>query len=222
MKSLSIIIFFIVLLCSTLLFAQTHRNFWYQEKVAIRINPFGMIDVFDGNLSAGVTYSLNSRWSATADISYIFYSTYLERNKGASGYIFKPAIRYYLSGSRKTFIESTLWYKRSRYKVEDWLGMNCVNGVSAYEEYKDFRILKKVVGFNIQAGIQKSLIKNNLLRMEIYAGIGVRFKWQEIMGAPKACYSPNIFFFNNTNSIYDPYYIGASIPHGLRLVYVIE
>lgn len=191
----------------------------YEDKLSIRVSPLGLIDVFDGNLTAGIIYSLNNRWSLSTDLSCIFYSAYLNDNMGSSGYIVKPSVRYYVSDTRKFFFESSVWYKRSTYKLTDWLDMDCVNGVPAFRELKDFRFRKRVLGWNVQGGFQKGLMKNNKLRMEIYAGLGIRFKWQDIKDEPSACYDPNSFFINE---IYSPYNVGVSIPHGMRLVYVIE
>ncbi|MEO6648819.1 MAG: DUF3575 domain-containing protein [Chitinophagaceae bacterium] len=212
-------IFIIFIFCTTKVAAQLNRASLYEDKLSLRLNPLGLVDVFDGNISGGIAYSLNQRWSITVDLSYIFYSTYLRENKGTSGYIFKPAIRYYVSESRKFYLESTVWYKCSSYKVLDWVDKDCVNGVPSYQEFKSFRFRKQVLGFNIQGGFQKALMKNKLLRMEIYAGIGVRLKWQEVKNDPQACYQPNDVF---ESSFYNPTKVSPGLPHGLRLVYVIR
>jgi hypothetical protein len=199
--------------------AQRKAALPYKEKWTVRFSPLGLVDVFDGNLSAGATLSLNKRWLLSADLSYIFYSVYLDKDKGVSGYIFKPGVRYYFSDRRRFFIESGAFYKRVGYRVNDWLGKDAVNGVPAYQEWTTFTFRKQVLGINVMAGVQKSLVKSNRLRMEIYAGTGLRYKWQDIKHEPRASYRPDVLL---TNKFYLPAVLGASIPHGLRLVYVIE
>ncbi len=191
----------------------------YQDKWVIRVSPLGLIDVFDGNLTAGTAYAVNKRFTLSADLSYIFYSAYIRGKKSVSGYIFKPGIRYYLSDKRKIFAESAVFYKRGGYKITDWLDEDCVNGVPAYRQLTTFTVRKQVVGLNLQAGFQKSLIKNNLLRMEIYAGLNVRYKWQDIKNNPTACYQSDDLFNESVNT---PNGFSAGVPHGLRMVYVLR
>ena len=212
-------ILFIFIVGTAKVSAQLNHAPLYEDTLSLRFNPLGIVDLLDNNISGGIAYSLNQRWSLTLDLSYIFYSTYLEQNKGTSGYIFKPAIRYYFSENRKFYLESTVWYKRSSYKMLDWVDKDCVNGVPAYQEFKSFRFRKRVLGFNIQGGVQKALMKNKLLRMEIYAGIGLRAKWQDVKNDPHACYEANDIF---ESGFYRPTKVSPSIPHGLRLVYVIR
>lgn len=211
---------FIVIFLNKGLTAQPRNAAPYHDKLAIRFSPLGLVDVFDGNLTAGAAYTLNDRWTLSADLSYIFYSAYIERRRGVSGYIFKPGIRYYLLKRRNFFVESIPFYKRVGYKINDWLEKDCVNGVPAYRELKTFRFRKQVVGLNIQAGVQESLTRNNLLRLEIYAGISIRYKWQDIKNEPGACYQPTGLFENAFFST--PNNFSAGVPHGLRLVYVIR
>jgi hypothetical protein len=212
-------IFFILNVSTKNLMAQPGKAAPIHDKWMLRFNALGLVDVFDGNISGGIAYTLSQRWLLSADLAYIFYSTYLPKTRFTSGYIFKPAVRYYLSDKKKFYIESTVWYKRSAYKIRDWLDKDCVNGVPTYQEFKTFRFRKQVVGLNIQGGIQKSLMRNNVLRMEIYTGIGIRYKWQGVINDPEACYQPENIFFT---TLYGPHHFSASLPHGLRLVYMIR
>jgi hypothetical protein len=213
-----LLVFFIFL--SKGLTAQYKSAVPYHDTLAVRFSPLGLVDVFDGNFTAGAAYTLNDHWTLSADLSYIFYSAYIERRRGVSGYIFKPGIRYYLLKRRNFFVESIPFYKRVGYKINDWLEKDCVNGVPAYRELKTFRFSKQVVGLNIQAGVQESLTRNNLLRLEIYAGISIRYKWQDIKNEPGACYQPTVLLDDAFFSA--PNIFSAGVPHGLRLVYVIR
>jgi len=192
----------------------------YQDTLSVRLSPMGLIDIFDGNFTPGISYAFNARWTISADISGIFYSSYLPQNTHALGYIFKPAIRYYLSDSRKVFMESALFYKNVNYKLHDWIDRDVVNGVPAYREEAVFHFRKQVVGLNMQGGFQKGLSRDNLLRIEIFAGIGIRYKRQDLKNLPGAKYTPDNFFFGET--IYGSSEFSFGVPHGLRLVYVIK
>ncbi len=210
---------FSVLIISTKLTAQYIVAMKYKDEWAIRFSPLGLVDVFDGNVTAGTAYTLNDRWTISADVSYIFYSEYIQRKLGVSGYIFKPGIRYYLSERRRFFVESAPFYKRVGYKINDWLNKGYLNGVPAYQELTTFKFRKQVVGLNIQAGVQKSLMRNNMLRLEIYFGINVRYKWQDVKNDPMAFYRPNDLF---NDIFYASRAFSAGIPQGLRVVYVIR
>jgi hypothetical protein len=213
-----LLVFFIFL--SKGLNAQYKAPVPYHDTLAVRFSPLGLVDVFDGNFTAGAAYSINDRWTLSADLSYIFYSAYIENRSGVNGYIFKPGIRYYLVKRRNFFVESLPFYKRVGYKLNDWLEKDCVNGVPAYRELKTFWFRKQVVGLNMQAGVQESLTRNNLLRLEMYAGISIRYKWQDIKNEPGACYQLTGLFENAFFST--PNNFSAGVPHGLRLVYVIR
>lgn len=213
--------FWIVFLfcASTGLRAQTKGPLNTSEKPALRFNPFGLVDVMDGNLSGGVEIPFNARWSLTTDLSFIFYSAYIPNNRRTLGYIIRPAIRYYLTDEHKFFLEVSFFYKRAGYKIKDWLGKDCVSGVPAYEELETFIFRKRVFGINPQAGFQKNLTRSKRLRMELYAGLGVRFKWQDIKDYSRACYQANTLYDRDLNQ---SQYVSVSVPHGLRLVYMIQ
>jgi hypothetical protein len=212
-------ILFLLIICAITSTGQRHRaSDGYLDSLSVRWSPLGLIDPFDGNFTLGIAYSLNTRWTVTADVSAILYSAYIPRNTNSIGYIFKPAARYYLSDTRKFFVEAALFYKHVNYNIHDWLERGIVNGVGSYEEYTRFHFRKNVVGFNIDAGLQKGLIRNNRLRMEIYAGISIRYKRQGL-DVPNAHYDSGGFF---DNSFYTQNTFTAGIPHGLRIVYVLK
>lgn len=208
-----------LLLTVSMLKAQPKVPLPVPEKWALRANPMGLADVLDGNLSVGMERYLNSRWSLTTDLSFIFYSAYLPTNRRALGYIIKPALRFYTSSERSLFMEISFFYKRCGYKVKDWLGKDCVNDVPAYEKYETFIFSKRVTGINVQAGWRRDLTRNKLWRMELYIGLGIRRKWQDVRGDPMDCYQTNSVFNTEINQTT---FIGGSLPHGLRVIYTIQ
>lgn len=186
---------------------------------AVRFNMLGLLDVFDGNFSVGGEYAFRPRWSITTDLSFVLYSVYFQGNKRALGYIVKPGIRYYMADNRRGFLEAVVFYKRVGYKMEDWLDKDVVNGVPAYEQFQEFIIRKRVAGLNIQAGLQRSISADKLLRIEGYMGLGIRVKWQDIKDYPEATFNNNDSFFWRDNN---EYYVVPSVPFGIRLVYCIK
>lgn len=186
---------------------------------AVRFNMLGLLDIFDGNVSFGGEYAFQPRWSVTTDLSFIFYSVYFQDSKGALGYNIKPGIRYYVADNRRGFLEAILFYKRVGYKTEGWLDEDVVNGIPAYQKFQDFTIRKQVAGINIQAGLQRSISADKLLRMEGYIGLGIRFKWRDIKNHPEASFNRSDSFFWRENN---DYYVVPSVPFGIRLVYCIK
>ncbi len=187
---------------------------------AVRFNVLSLLDPFDGNLSVGGEYAFHPRLSVTTDLSFIFYSLYFQNKKWSLGYIIKPAFRYYFSDKRRGFVEATIFYKKVGYKMEDWLDREVVNGWPTYQKYEEFVSRKFVLGTDIQTGLQRSISKDKRFRIEMYAGMGIRFKWTDIKGKPDAEYeSANIFFPPTTGN---DYIILPSVPKGVRLVYCIK
>lgn len=186
---------------------------------AVRFNMLGLLDFFDGNFSFGGEYAFHPKWSVTTDLSFVLYSVYFEGSKRALGYIVKPGIRYYVADNRRGFLEAVVFYKHVGYKMEDWLDKDVVNGIPAYQQFQDFIIRKRVAGLNIQAGLQRSISADKLLRMEGYFGLGIRFKWQDIKDHPEAIFDGNDSFFWRDNN---EYYVVPSVPFGIRLVYCIK
>lgn len=185
----------------------------------IRFNLFGLVDVLDGNLSAGLEYSIKPRISITADLAGVLYSTYLAENKRALGYIVKPALRYYLSPNRRGFIESGFFYKRVGYQMTDWLQRGVVNGsVGTYEEYRSFIYRKRVLEYHINGGIRARLNEAQTLWLEAYLGLSIRMKWQDIKNLPDASFGRNVSGFT---SIRSDYAVLPGAPFGVRLAYTI-
>lgn len=186
---------------------------------AVRFNMLGLLDVFDGNFSFGGEYAFNPRWSVTTDMSFVLYSVYFQGNKRAFGYNIKPGIRYYAFDNNRGFLEAVVFYKRVGYKMEDLLGRDVANGIPAYEKYQEFIIRKRVAGLNIQAGLQRSISRDKLFRIEGYMGLGIRIKWQDIKNHPEAAFNNSDSFFWRDNN---EYYVLPSVPFGIRLVYCIK
>ena len=143
----------------------------------LRINPMGLIDPIETNLSLGTEYRFHESWATSADVAYVFQSYNVRNAKHAKGFIVRPAIRKYFDRGLNTYVEAELHYKMVSSTVEDWVGRKTVNGVAAYQEYKRFHARKNVGGLHLKLGVQESLNRSHRLWLEVYAGIGVRHRW---------------------------------------------
>jgi len=188
----------------------------FNYRYAIRFNPLAVLDLLDHNFSVGGEYIFRPRWSVTTDLSYIFASAIYGSSK-TSGFIIKPAIRYYVTVERRFYIEMDVFYKQVGYSITDWVGKDCVNGVPAFEEYKQFIYRKQVGGIDFKGGITTNLSRDQKLRLEGYFGFGIRTRSFAVKDDPRACYNGNLLFdVRGQNS---SHYVTGSVPCGLRLVY---
>jgi hypothetical protein len=204
---------FMIAISTTGIAQEKTNQFVY--RYAIRFNPLALLDVVDHNFSVGGEYCFRPQWSVTADLSYIFASAIYVNSK-TSGFIIKPAIRYYVTVEKRFYIEMDVFYKQVGYSITDWVGKDCVNGVPAFEEYKQFIYRKQVGGIDVKGGITTNLSRDQKLRLEGYFGFGIRKRSFGVKDDPRACYSSNRLFDADQNLIR---HVTGSVPCGLRLVY---
>jgi hypothetical protein len=185
------------------------------------MNGSGLIDLMEMNLSGGIEYRRNKRWSVASDAGWIFYSNYFENIKSTGGIILRPSVRAYFQNPWRTFAELEFHYKNVTYKIEDWLGRGCVNGIPSYEEYTTFKYRKQVTGINVKFGYQGRLSRNNKLWFEYYIGIGARKKSEAIVKEEDSCYDRNAPFSTTDSNIWgDDIY--PALPLGFRLLYKLK
>jgi hypothetical protein len=191
-----------------------------QGTLFLRFNPLGLIDIIDQNISAGAEYRFKPKWSAAVDAAYIFQSNNLDNLQSAKGYIIRPAVRKYFSRQLNHYVEAELHYKHLATTIEDWVGRNVVNGVPAYEEYRKFRYIKEVAGLQVKLGVQECLVQKKWLWIELYAGFGVRKKWQHAQLPPGSSYTFLRRMFsedpNQSNTVF------PAFPGGVRLLFKIK
>lgn len=210
----------IVYMWATNLHAQ-QKEILLKDTKFIRFSPSGLVDPIETNFSVGVEYRFADRWSFGSDAAWIFHSEYFEHSKNTNGFIVRPAIRRYFGLWQRGFVEAGLFYKYVVYKMQDWLGRDCVNGVPSYEEYTTFNYRKQALGLNINTGLQGRLSQNGKLWYEIYIGIGARYKWQGVINERNSCYTNAAGLFEEViNSEEVKFY--PSIPMGVRLLYRLD
>jgi hypothetical protein len=196
-------------------FSQINKND-STEKLYVRFNFLGLLDLSDENLSIGMEYRFRPKWSTGSDIAWIFNSSYLStQSNSANGFMVRPFIRYYPSKNKNRFFEAELYYKFVSYKIQDWLGHDPVNGIPSYEEFTTFHYNKNVLDIHIKRGTQLSLTKDHRLRMEFIYGLGLRWKWQRVKNG---IYNLSGYL----GTIYDPEVKTLVIPATIRLLYKIK
>lgn len=184
----------------------------------IRINVSGLLDPIETNFSGGLEYRLKDNVAISLDAGYIFYNNYYQqRNGNSSGFLLRPAIRYYTDDAKRFYIEAEFHFKKVTTKLTDWLGKDCVNDVRTYEEFTSFKIRKNVLGVNLKIGYQVKLSKNDKLWLEPYFGLGIRYKKEFVLHEPTSCYR-FASIFNRRNEVANTNKMQGSIPFGLRFL----
>jgi Protein of unknown function (DUF3575) len=185
-----------------------------------RINFTSLLDPIETNISVGYEKRFTKKFSYSMDIGYIYYSSlYQDKLEKISGIILRPAIRYYTSDKKPFYIELELHYKTATNTIKDWVGRKCVNNVSAYQEYTSFKIRKNIMGFNVKAGYQTRLTKNNRYWLEPYIGLGIKYRQEQLVNEPNSCYLTSRFLSNRNlvplRTIRESI---PSVPGGIRLL----
>lgn len=186
----------------------------FDFKTAVSFNPTVLAPV-DNTIMLGAEYALKNRLALVLDAGYIFYSGYFQAHEleGVKGFAIRPGLKFYGNKEKSLFYQFQVSYKQADYKLHDWLGKDCVNGIPAYEELQQFTYRKKTVSFNTLAGWMFRLSDGLLL--ELYGGVGIKIKDQ---GPTErgACYRSNERGF-----IYSPFKehsVSANLPFGIKLL----
>lgn len=182
----------------------------------IRLNPTGLLDPVEPNLSFGYEYRIQEDWAIAGDIAWVFYSRYFEHTKHTNGFIFRPVIRRYIGSRKEAFLDAEFHYKYVVSLIEDWLGRGCVNGVASYEEFTNFHYRRQSIGFHLKMGAQSKISKNNKLGIEYYLGLGLRWNFQDVLHEPTCCY---IYATNPLGLLNEDGQITVAVPIGLRILY---
>lgn len=180
-------------------------------RLVLRMNPLGLLDPVDYNVSFGAEYRYAENRAVTLDAGYIYFTNY-EVNCSTTGFIFRPGIRQYFGKRKELFVEGQLHYKNVTYHIDDWLGKEAVNGVASYEEYKHFKYKKQTMGLQCMIGVCDRFISRRLL-IEAYIGVGIRYKKEGLYHEPNSVYEEG-GILNDFNNKFFPV-----LPGGLRVIY---
>lgn len=204
--------------------AQDQKKKAGNYQFAVRISPLGLVDPVETNFSAGVEKKLRPAFSVGGDAAIYIARDVLAERRPMSGFHLRPTVRWYSGKKMKGFTELVLMYKHTVRKENDWLGMDCVNGVPAYQKFTSYKNIRDVVDVSFRAGLQEQLFDSDKWMFEFYIGLGVRQKFHRIKySEPNTCAVNefNVFF-----PLFDPAATGSyttvTIPLGIRLVYIIK
>lgn len=187
----------------------------FHFNTAVSFNPV-VLAATDNTAMPGAEYRLPHRLAVVLDAGYIFASYYFRDGvlKGVSGVALRPGLKWYTK-SGKGFLQLQLSYKQVGYKLEDWLGKACVNGVASYEQFQEFTYRKKAFSVNALAGEFFRLSDGVLL--ELYGGAGVKIKNQG-PAERAACYRNT----NEIGSTFREHVVTSNVPLGIKLLVVIN
>src|SRR6478672_9113548 len=118
MKSLIPVIF---LLTISHVYAQQFSDTLDRGTNFIRFNPLNLTDVSEPNISFGAERRITDNISLALDAGYIVYSNRFHDLGRSSGFIVRPAVRYFPNKSR-IFFEGELHYKQATHHLHDWIG----------------------------------------------------------------------------------------------------
>lgn len=159
------------------------KEIWMQQgEVRLRLQPLGLVNVYDMNLTVGTEYAYRDNRSVTFDLGYVFASLFGQNvNTGdigpASGVIVRSGHRWFFGRYGAQFIEAEGGLKAVKYRgEEEWVGRGVVNGVPAYEELMRINSKKEVVTLNAKYGFRFSFGKQSPVGMEVFAGLGIRYR----------------------------------------------
>lgn len=211
--------------CILLLFvsAQEQEKNKNDYRLAVRLSPLALLDPFETNLSIGIDYKVRKRLSVGGDIAvYIIREAFAE-NKPLSGFYVRPTLRWYSNDRLKLFTELVLMYKHTVRKENDWLGMDCVDDVPAYEKFTSYKQVRDVFDLSFRGGIRENLFQLKNWYFEFYLGIGLRQKFHSIKyNEPNTCAQRVDGFFDIINQNPSTTITTASLPCGIRLVWVLK
>jgi hypothetical protein len=217
------------LLCSTgmLCFAQTKTNERVTKDfdVNLRFSPLALARLKHNTVLFGFEKKLKGNYSIGADAGYIFLTTYLfdGTTHKASGFVVRPALRYYVSDKNRFYWEGALTYQLIDEKYNDFLGMNCVNNVPAYFKLTDFSMLRTTADASVRFGGCFNLFKSRKVFLEMFAGVGARYRGYKIKSEPNACYTiPAIVSDRIVNGSSTTNAFSVIAPGGIRLGYVLK
>jgi hypothetical protein len=179
----------------------------------LRFNIINLADLSESNISFGAERRISGRFSLALDAGYIVLSQRFRDKGKSSGFIIRPALRYFPEKSR-IFFEAELHYKQHTHRIHDWVGRDAVAGVAAYEEYKEFRLRKQVIGPHLKFGTLVPV--NNRLWFEFYVGVGIHFRKYSIVGEKDAVYTFDDDFLTITTGNEETL---VAIPAGWRILY---
>jgi len=203
--------------------AQKRTHPFTEVADALSFNPFALVEI-DFTALFGYEHQLAPELFLSTEAGYIFASSYIAGNgsedagTNGKGFLIRPSIKWFVSENNRFYLQPQLFYKQVTHKIYDWLGKDAVNGVPAYEQLQEFRYRRKIAGFNAVAGFVLPLDQQRKAYIDLYFGIGVRYKTNQIVGEPRSIYQGLfIVAFDGDDKGFFP-----GVPMGIRFVYALN
>jgi hypothetical protein len=219
-----------VLFCAmyTQNFAQTKTNERITKNfdINLRFSPLALARLKHNTVLFGVEKKLKGNFSISADAGYIFYTNYIFNGSShkANGFVVRPALRYYVSDRNRFYWEGALTYQLIDEQHTDFLGMNCVNSVPSFFKFSDFSMLRTTADASVRFGGCFNLFKSKKLFLEMFAGVGARYRGYRIKSADaNTCYTISTLLGEqiiNSSSTTNAFSVIA--PGGIRLGYMLR
>ena len=171
-----------LLLCTALVCGAQKR----QTTTALSLNPTVLASL-DHTVMLGVEKQVSSRLVAVLDAGYVFATShYRAQNiRQASGFSVRPGFKLLFRRDPKGYFAVQTFYKQVNYRLYDWLGKDCINGVPAYEQLQEFVWQKKSLSINLLAGYTLEL--SGRLLVDFYAGPGIKWVNRQVT-EPNCCF----------------------------------
>lgn len=201
-----------LLICTLFARAQKTKD-PIQYKMLVGLSPLAILQE-ENTLMANGEYRFTPKLALAVDAGYIFYSHYYIYAQKTSGFIFRPAIRGYMNDRNDFYIQAQAFYKSVTYSIYDWLNRDVDNGVPAYQEKTDFRLRKNIVGGNFMIGTMQPIFKGKGY-IDIYMGIGLRYKRSHVLNEPRSTYRGPSFITTDNTTL-------PSLPIGFKFLFVIQ
>ncbi|MGZ5189452.1 MAG: hypothetical protein ACXWCZ_00455 [Flavisolibacter sp.] len=214
---LFILPFFLLCLQTTL--AQKSKPEDYQK--AIHFSPLALLQI-DYTLMIGGEYRTRPNFAWVMEAGYIFASSYMddfETNSPGSGFIIRPSIRWYVGNKSRFYLQPQLYYKMVTHKKYDWVGRDCVDEVSSYEELVEFKYRRHISGANATIGWIVPLGRSGKRFVDFYLGMGFKYKKSVIVDHPGSCFTPPNILMTTTDP--DNGFF-PNLPAGVKLIFSIQ
>ncbi len=219
-------LFFVVISCMVFQFTTAQETIKKSNdyKLAVRFNPLSLFDPVETNLSVGIDMKLRKKLSLGGDVAVYIARNVYAQSRPMSGFYVRPTLRWYSNNRLYMFTELVLMYKHTARKENDWLGMDCVNGVAAYEKFTQYKEVRDVFDLSFRAGMRENLFQSENWFFEFYMGIGLRQKLHSLKYNEKNTCATTAAgeFFNILNQNPSGNFTTLSIPAGMRLVWVLQ
>jgi hypothetical protein len=158
--------------------------------LTIRTYPLKVIDLINPSLVVGVeTGKENSKRRFFVDAGALFNIQGIDNDRVRKyGFFLSSGVRFILTKSNETQHETALeaFVATKTYFIssQEWIGVNCENGIPDFNELRDVKIRQHVILPTVNISRRWAISKNKNTSLELYGGLGLRLR-RSILTNPK-------------------------------------